>query len=72
MFVGLMTLPLLSSDASYNANKALLGGVHSGLEANAANIANRSTPGYERVRLSPDFQESLSKALASGKSQFQA
>lgn len=66
-----MTMPLFNSDASYQANKALLEGVYSGLEAGVSNIANRSTPNYERVCVTPDFKESLSKALRSGKGQVQ-
>ncbi len=62
-----MPMPLLSTDASYQANKALLDGVYAGIEANISNIANCRTPGYERVHLQPEFKETLATALKEGK-----
>lgn len=61
-----MSSYFLSTDLSYQGNKALLDGVKAGIEANVANIANCLTPGYERVCLNPDFKESLATALKAG------
>ncbi len=63
----LMSIPLLSADASYQANKVLLDGVYAGIEANVSNIANCRTPGYERVQVHPEFRERLATALKEGK-----
>lgn len=64
----IMPMPLLSTDASYQANKALLDEIYIGIEANVSNIANCRTPKYERVRVNPEFKDSLAAALKSGKS----
>jgi flagellar basal-body rod protein FlgB len=55
----------LFNQPDYLAAKKTLDAVALRHEAIASNLANLETPGYQRVDLSPDFQQQLQRACAS-------